>query len=83
MIVFSYLAKFLGSLDSQYASLFGSIESPNDITGKNKIIFNGKVLIYCLDVKEFSQKITRYLKTSQRTLPLPVGEVMLNRKGRL
>lgn len=36
-----------------------------------------------LDIKEFSQKILRYLKTSQRTLALPVGEVMLNRKGRL
>ena len=33
-------------------------------------------------MKDLSQKITRYLKTSQRILPLPVGEVMLNRKGR-
>ncbi len=37
----------------------------------------------CLDIRELAQKITRYLKTSQRTLALPVGEVILNRKGRL
>ncbi len=36
-----------------------------------------------LDIRELSQKITRYLKTSQRILSLPVGEVMLNRKGKL
>ncbi|CAF1538563.1 unnamed protein product [Adineta ricciae] len=35
------------------------------------------------DVRDLSQKIVRYLKTSQRTLSLPVGEVMLNRKGKL
>ena len=36
-----------------------------------------------LDVKDLSQKIVRYLKTSQRSIALPVGEVMLNRKERL
>ncbi|CAF4535767.1 unnamed protein product, partial [Rotaria magnacalcarata] len=66
-LIFSYLAKFLGSLDSQYGSLFSSMESYSEM----------------IDARELSQKITRYLKTSQRTLALPVGEVMLNRKGRL
>ncbi|CAF2923840.1 unnamed protein product [Rotaria sp. Silwood2] len=66
-LVFSYLAKFLGSLDSQYETLFGNNESSNEIS----------------DIRDLSQKITRYLKTSQRTLSLPVGEVMLNRKGKL
>ncbi|CAF0721890.1 unnamed protein product [Rotaria sordida] len=66
-LTFSYLAKFLGSLDSQYGLLFGGIELSNEM----------------IDIRELSQKITRYLKTSQRTLSLPVGEVMLNRKGRL
>ncbi|CAF0761314.1 unnamed protein product [Rotaria sp. Silwood1] len=66
-LIFSYLAKFLGSLDSQYESLFGGTELSNE----------------AIDIRELSQKITRYLKTSQRTLALPVGEVMLNRKGRL
>ncbi|CAF4094328.1 unnamed protein product, partial [Rotaria sp. Silwood1] len=63
---FSYLAKFLGSFDSQYEALFGGNESSNEIS----------------DLRDLSQKITRYLKTSQRTLSLPVGEVMLNRKGK-
>lgn len=36
-----------------------------------------------LDLRELSQKITRYLKSSQRVLSLPIGEVMLNRKGKL
>ncbi len=40
-------------------------------------------LLFELDLRELSQKITRYLKTSQRTLSLPVGEVMLNRKEKL
>jgi hypothetical protein len=66
-LVFSYLAKFLGSFDSQYETLFGGIDLSNEM----------------IDIKELSQKITRYLKTSQRTFALPVGEVMLNRKGRL
>ncbi|CAF2375695.1 unnamed protein product [Rotaria sp. Silwood2] len=66
-VIFSYLAKFLGSLDSQYETLFGNNESSNEIS----------------DIRDLSQKITRYLKTSQRTLSLPVGEVMLNRKGKL
>ncbi|CAF2381474.1 unnamed protein product [Rotaria sp. Silwood2] len=66
-LTFSYLAKFLGSLDSQYGLLFGGTELSNET----------------IDIRELSQKITRYLKTSQRTLALPVGEVMLNRKGRL
>ncbi|CAF3351472.1 unnamed protein product [Rotaria sp. Silwood1] len=66
-LVFSYLAKFLGSFDSQYEALFGGNESSNEIS----------------DLRDLSQKITRYLKTSQRTLSLPVGEVMLNRKGKL
>ncbi|CAF3542862.1 unnamed protein product [Rotaria socialis] len=66
-LIFSYLAKYLGSLDSQYGSLFSSMESSSEM----------------IDARELSQKITRYLKTSQRTLALPVGEVMLNRKGRL
>ncbi|CAF1015127.1 unnamed protein product [Rotaria sordida] len=66
-LVFSYLAKFLGGLDSQYEILFGSNESTNEIS----------------DIRDLSQKITRYLKTSRHTLSLPVGEVMLNRKGKL
>lgn len=66
-LAFSYLAKFLSSLDSQYELLFGGTDSSNEN----------------IDIKDLSQKITRYLKTSQRTLSLPVGEVMLNRKGRL
>jgi len=64
--VFSYLAKFLANLDNQYESLFGNIDSTNET----------------LDVKDLSQKISKYLKISQRTLSLPVGEVMLNRKGK-
>ncbi|CAF5120708.1 unnamed protein product, partial [Rotaria magnacalcarata] len=63
----SYLAKFLGSLDSQYETLFGGHDSSNEV----------------LDVRDLSQKITRYLKATPRTLSLPVGEVMLNRKGKL
>jgi len=63
---FSYLAKFLGNLDVQYENLFGL----NDFNSEN------------IDVKDLSQKIVRYLKTSQRTIALPVGEVMLNRKDR-
>ncbi|CAF0812884.1 unnamed protein product [Adineta steineri] len=66
-LTFSYLGKFLGSLDSQYESLFSAMELSSEL----------------IDIRELSQKITRYLKTSQRTLALPVGEVMLNRKGRL
>ncbi|CAF0993592.1 unnamed protein product [Adineta ricciae] len=66
-LTFSYLAKFLASLDSQYELLFGAVESSNE----------------AIDIRELTQKISRYLKTSQRTLALPVGEVMLNRKGRL
>lgn len=66
ILVFSYLAKFLANLDSQYESLFGNIDSTNET----------------LDVKDLSQKISKYLKISQRTLSLPVGEVMLNRKGK-
>ena len=34
-----------------------------------------------IDFLEFCQKINKYLKTSSRTLSLPIGEVMLNRKG--
>ncbi len=55
----------------------------NRLVIKNILI---KIIFYFflfLDIKDLSQKITRYLKTSQRTLALPVGEVMLNRKGRL
>ncbi|CAF1542700.1 unnamed protein product [Rotaria magnacalcarata] len=66
-LVSSYLAKFLGSLDSQYETLFGGHDSSNEV----------------LDVRDLSQKITRYLKATPRTLSLPVGEVMLNRKGKL
>ncbi|CAM2701134.1 unnamed protein product [Rotaria socialis] len=66
-LVSSYLAKFLGSLDSQYETLFGGNDSSNEV----------------LDVRDLSQKITRYLKATPRTLSLPVGEVMLNRKGKL
>jgi hypothetical protein len=36
-IVFSYLAKFLGSLDSQYESFFGGIDSSNENSGKKNI----------------------------------------------
>ncbi|UJR10473.1 hypothetical protein I4U23_014677 [Adineta vaga] len=67
-LVFSYLAKFLGSLDPQYEILFG---------GSNDFYHT------VADIRDLSQKINRYLKTSQRTLSLPVGEVMLNRKGKL
>jgi len=34
LIVFSYLAKFLGSLDSQYELLFGGIDLINENIGK-------------------------------------------------
>ncbi|CAF4415151.1 unnamed protein product, partial [Adineta steineri] len=53
-LTFSYLGKFLGSLDSQYESLFSGMELSSE----------------SIDIRELSQKITRYLKTSQRTLAL-------------
>lgn len=82
------MAKFLGSLDTQYETLFGTIDSSNENIGKKIFVFcsqekHGIFLFFLIDIKEFSQRIIRYLKTSQRTLALPVGEVMLNRKGRL
>jgi hypothetical protein len=80
---FSYLAKFLGNLDSQYESLFGGNDAPTDVLGKTNGGVNDRESQSHLDVKELSQKMTRYLKTSQRTIALPVGEVMLNRKERL
>ncbi len=77
------MAKFLGSLDSQYELLFGGIDLINENIGKKIFYWKEKNLVFnYLDIRELSQKITRYLKTSQRTLALPVGEVMLNRKGR-
>ena len=33
-LVFSYLAKFLGSFDSQYEALFGGIDISNEMIGK-------------------------------------------------
>jgi len=88
VLVFSYLAKFLGSLDSQYETLFGSNESSNEMSGNRNNRYRKRNFLFFsifikLDIRELSQKITRYLKTSQRTLSLPVGEVMLNRKGKL
>ncbi len=82
-LVFSYLAKFLGSFDSQYEALFGGIDISNEMIGKKIFQQIKKVKFDDLDVKELSQKITRYLKSSQRTFALPVGEVMLNRTGGL
>lgn len=82
--VFSYLAKFLGNLDPQYESLFGGHDVNNEPIGKldgNEREFPSNISI-CSDVKDLSQKILRYLKTAQRSIALPVGEVMLNRKER-
>ncbi|CAF0850023.1 unnamed protein product [Didymodactylos carnosus] len=70
-LVSSYLATFLGSLDPQYHSLFGEISSSANESSQLP------------DIRELVQKVNRYVKTSQYTLSLPIGEVMLNRKGRL
>lgn len=89
ILVSSYLAKFLGSLDSQYEILFGGNDSSNEVSGNFKNIqymnriFICSIVLFNLDVRDLSQKITRYLKATPRTLLLPVGEVMLNRKGKL
>ncbi len=42
-LVFSYLAKFLGSFDSQYETLFGGIDISNEMIGK-KILQTNKNL---------------------------------------
>lgn len=73
----------MSNFDAQYESLFGGIDVSNEPIGKANFE-QEKQKTLCggfLDVKELTQKIMKYLKTSQRTLALPVGEVMLNRKG--
>jgi hypothetical protein len=42
VLVFSYLAKFLGSLDCQYETLFGGTESSNEISGIETTLFKKK-----------------------------------------
>lgn len=50
-LVFSYLAKFLGSLDSQYETLFGNIESSNEMSGnKNNSYKNQKMNFFFLEL---------------------------------
>jgi hypothetical protein len=49
----------------------------------NKKLSEKEMIFSTSDIRDLSQKITRYIKTSQRTLSLPVGEVMLNRIGKL
>jgi hypothetical protein len=43
-VVFSYLAKFLGSLDSQYETLFGSNELSNEISGNKNTQYMTRIV---------------------------------------
>ena len=62
LLVASYLAKFLGSLDSQYEILFGNSEYLNEISGNRNIWYRRIIFYFCFVLFRYTRFITKDYK---------------------